>query len=548
MADDGNVKRIISYYESLADMRGHFENHWQEVSENSLGRSDFTRAREPGTQRKVRIYDSTASDANELLSSALHSLLTNPATNWIDIRWQNEALEDIDEAVYYLESVRNRVRTAFSRPDSAFATQIHEVYGDWTGFGTACMFVQDDPGFGARFMARPLSEIYIDVDETKVVAAVFRAFELKAWQAVDTFGAENVPRAAEVVEKHPNKPFRFLHHVRRNSAPLPGRFDASGMPWESIYIDLESKEIIDVGGYFEMPYMVPRWRVESGEMYGRCPGIDTLPNQKMLNAIWKTYIRQGEKAADPPVLVDDESVMPGSTVKTTPSAQIVIRNDGGAREPVRYLESRAQFAAQVDIIENRSNKIEKAFHSEIIAAFRDPRMTATQVLELARLAQRQLSPIMGRGQVELLHPMIVRVYGIESRRFDFPVAPVELEGQEMKIEYVTPVARAQKQGEAQAILDSFASVLAFAEAAPDAIDNIDTDQAVRSIFEGNGVPIQILRRPDEVAVRRTARAQQAQEEKNQQDMIEGAGAVAGLLPGIAKLTEQPGGAAPSAAA
>jgi len=73
-------------------------------------------------------------------------------------------------------------------------------------------------------------------------------------------------------------------------------------------------------------------------------------------------------------------------VKITPSAQIVVRNDGGAREPVRYLESRAQFRWPDILIEKRQARIEKHFHSELIQAFQDPRMTATQVLELAKLS------------------------------------------------------------------------------------------------------------------------------------------------------------------
>ncbi len=546
------IQQLIRYWETLAAGRSHWENTWQEVSDNCIARRDFTVQRAKGQQRTVRIYDTTTRDAQKNLSAALHALLTNPATRWHEMRWQTTELNEFEEAVRYLEQIKRRVGHAFGKPDSGFSTEIHEVYNDLPSFGTACMYISDDPGFGARFMSRPLAEIYFDVDQAKMVKVVFRSFKLKAWQAVEFFGAERVPKAAAKLDNDPTKEFQFLHHVKQNDAPIPGRLDASGMPWESIYISMEDKSIIDEGGFWENPYLIPRWEVDAGEMYGRCPAIDHLPDQKMLNSMWRTYIRTTEKAGDPPVLVDHDGVMPGSQVRITPNAQIVVLNDGTNRDPVRYLESRAQIQWSVEMIETRSQKIEKGFHSEIIQAFRDPRMTATQFLGLQRLAQRLLSPVLGRIQPSLLDPMIKRVFGIESRRSDFPQPPPALQAlfeqrpdlAELKIEYISPVARAQKASEAQAILDSFAAATAIAEKIPDVLDNIDGDAAVRAVFEGNGVPIEILRRKDDVVVIRQAQAQIAETDRQNQLALEGGNTVAKLLPGIAQLNEQAGGAAP----
>ncbi len=537
MALEERAKKLIEYFEDLSTARQHFERTWQEVSDNSLARRDFIVEREPGIQRTIRIYDSTSSDAHELLVAALHALLTNPATRWFDLRFQDDALNDIEEAKLWLDDIKPLLHAAFSRPESGFTTQIAEVYSDWCGFGTGAMFVKEDVAFGPRFMSRPLSEIFIDDTHEGIVNTVFRRFELKAWQAILQFGEAQVPKAAALSKKNPNTKMRFLHHVRARENPLPGNIDASGMPWESIYISLDEKKIVQEGGFHEMPYMVPRWRVDSRELYGRGPAVRSLPEQKMLNAIWRTFIRNIEKAADPPVLVDDDGVMPGSQLRVTPHAQIVVRNDGGSREPVRYLESRAQLQWSADLIETRSKKIEKAFHAEIIQAFQDPRMTATQVLELARLSQRILSPVLGRGQIDLLDPMLNRAFGIISRRTDFPEAPFFLRGQELRLEYVSPVARAQKQSEAQAILDTFAAAAAIAEKEPNVMDNFDLDTAVRLIASGQGVPVAVLRpKADVIQIRRT-QARIEEQDRQAQQLMEGGDTVAKLLPGIAALQE-----------
>ena len=539
MAAQDRVKKLLKQFGDRKDARRDWENTWQEIADHSLMRRDFTVAREPGRQRGARIYDTTSRDANNLLTAALHSLLTNPATRWFDLRYLEESLNEDDEATFYLDQVKQLTINAFARPESGFTTNISEVYSDLPGFGTGVLFIEENLVSGPKFIARPLSETYLDVDHAGRVVTVYRDYELKAWQALDLFGEKDLPdRIVKANEKDSSESFRFLHIVRKRDLPIPGNLDASGMPWESVYIEQSTKEIVREGGYHEMPYMVPRWTVDAGEIYGRGPGVDSLPEQKMLNAIWRTYIRNAEKAVDPPLLVDDDGVMPGSQLRVTPSAQIVVRNDGGARDPVRYLESRAQFPWAKDIIETRSIKIQKAFHSEILQAFQDPRMTATQVIELARQAQRLLSPVLGRMQTELLEPMIERVVGILSRRSDFPEAPDFLQGQELKIEYVSPIARAQKASDAAAIMDSFSASAAFAEADPSVMHNIDLDFAVRKIWEGNGTPVQALRQRDKVAEIRAAEAEAIEAQQQAQQQQAQGETIAKLLPGIAKLSEQ----------
>lgn len=530
------LKRMISHFERLKDGRNQWDNHWQEISDHALARRDFTVGREPGRTRTARIYDSTSMDANNLLAAALHALLTNPSTRWFDLKFANEEANEDEDAILWLDDTKRRISNAFSRPGSGFTTNIAEVYKDITGFGSGVLMVTDST-MGPTFSSRPLAETYVDVDFTGRVGVVYRRFSMKAWQAVEQFGDRAV-YAKKKVEKDVLAETEWLHLVRKRGDVLPGNIDSSGMEWESIYISMDDHKPASEGGFHENPYLVGRWAVDTGELYGRGPGNDSLPEQKMLNAMWRSYIRNLEKAADPPVLVDDDGVMPGSQLRITPSAQIVVRNDGSrAREPVRYLENRARLELEFQTIESRAKKVEKAYHSEIIQAFQDPRMTATQVLELARLAQRQLSPVLGRMQVEILEPMIERVYGIMSRKNLLLAPPSSIEGADLKIEYVSPVARAQKQSDAQAILDSFAAAAALAEVDPGVMDNVDLDAAIRTVFEGNGVPLKVLRTSSEVVKIRRVQAEAMQRDREMQQEQAAGETVAKLLPGIAKLQE-----------
>jgi hypothetical protein len=60
--------------------------------------------------------------------------------------------------------------------------------------------------------------------------------------------------------------------------------DALNMPFKSCYFELasESDELLMESGYRKFPAYVPRWDVLSGDVYGRCPGMDTLGDIKQL--------------------------------------------------------------------------------------------------------------------------------------------------------------------------------------------------------------------------------------------------------------------------
>lgn len=126
-----------------------------------------------------------------------------------------------------------------------------------------------------------------------------------------------------------------------------------------------------------------------------------------------------------------------------------------------------------------------------------------------------------------------RVYGIGSRRRGFfPPAPSHIEGEDISIEYVSPIARAQQQSEVQAIVDSISVTAGIAQLSPGVVDNIDLDEAIRQVFAGNGAPIEVLRRQKDVGKIREERArQQAEQEQLDQmsQMAKAGGLVAPLV-------------------
>ena len=88
--------------------------------------------------------------------------------------------------------------------------------------------------------------------------------------------------------------------------------------------------------------------------------------------------------------------------------------------------------------------------------------------------------------------------------------------------YISPLARAQKLEDVTAIERYGQNIMQLAQAYPDVLDNMDSDEASKVVGEALGVPAKVMRSADAVEQLRQQR-QQAQQQQAQQQMLMQAG-------------------------
>lgn len=502
---------------NLESVRATWEDHWQEILDYVMPRkADVTFVRSRGEKRTEVLYDSTAITANNLLAASLQGTLTSASLPWFHLKLRDTELNQNRDVQLWLEDAAKRMYEIFN--ESNFNTEVHELYLDLVSIGTGAIFVEEgSKGFdkeGIHFNCLHIAEYFIQENINGKVDTLYRKYKLTARQAIQEFGEENVgEKILESVKEKPDKEFNFIHAVEptEDYERAVGK-SSTKLPVHSCHVCTEDKMVVRTGGYNEFPYLVPRWSKATGEIFGRSPSYNALPDIKTLNKAVEIGLKAWAKAIDPPLLVQDDGVI--GRVRMTPAGITVVRHDG-AIKPLQ-IGSNWQIT---DMKENQlRTSIRQAYYSDQLQLQDGPQMTATEVQVRYELMQRLLGPTLGRFQSEFLNPLIERTFGIMLRAGALLPEPEVIQGQKIDVEYVGPLARSQRMEESVAIDRLYELAMNVVQVDPSIMDNINHDEAIRLRGDLLGVPKIILRARDEVEELREQRqqAQQAQQQAEQQ--------------------------------
>ena len=507
------VEELVREFRELEGDRHNWEAQWQEIAEYVIPRrADFIQKWSPGEKRRNKIYEGTAVRALTRFSAGIHNTLTNASMPWFQLTVDRE-LQQSRDVQLWLEESQRRLLHVFSRPESNFHPAAHEYYTDLGAFGTGCMLVYDMPGRGPMFRTFPMAECYLQINYLGRVDSVYRKIEKTAKQLVEEFGLEAV---SETVSKAYTEGKLFdkydcLHVVRpRKNAQGYG---AQNMPYMSIYVcPLSENHVVQLSGFEEFPYVCSRWERNSEEIYGRGPGVEALPDIKMINKMEELSLKSLAKIVDPPLLVPDDGFL--SPIRTTPGGLNFFRAGMSPNDRIIPLETRGR----PDLNEAKSNQvrdaINRAFYLDMLelpgptAPDGDVlRFSATEVVQRQRDRLGILGPVVARQEVEFLGPLIERTLNIMLKNGMLPDVPQELMESEYGIEYTNPVGIAQRTGELTSISTLMQFLTPMAQIDPNVIKRLDTGRTASLAAEILRVPPSVFKTDAEMQEEIEAEAQ-----------------------------------------
>lgn len=391
-------------YRRSLDLREPWMKRWDDARKYTLPTSDTDMA---------TLFDATASDAADNLAACMYSLLTPPESLWLNLVPEGPDSPDAAIATRALRANLN---------DSNFYTTIHQCYMDLVTLGTACLFMSEAP-LGASsafsFTAIPMSDIAILPD------AVFHTASLTAIEIMTRYPDWVPPR--EIAEKMKQNPDMQLRLVQ---ALVGTEFTA----WLDVGGDLENN-IVATGTFETNPYLIFRWAVTSGDIYGYSPVLRALPDIKTANKVVELVLKNATIAVSGIWQADDDGVINLGNINLTPGAIIPKAVGSSGLTP---LTSGANFDVSQIILKDLRDRIRHTLLADRLGLLSDKEMTATEILARNTDMLRVLGATYGRLLHEFIRPLCDRGLQILARRG--VIDKISLHS-DAELKYIAPIAQ-----------------------------------------------------------------------------------------------------------
>ncbi|MDR3176022.1 MAG: head-tail connector protein [Desulfovibrio sp.] len=526
---DGREYRLRCY-RRLLELEGErkkgWEKHWKDLSRHFLPRrARFLEAGERTNDgdEKNRLQDDTGILAVRVLASGMQGGLTSPARPWFSLTLQDEDAARREDARLWLHAVYERMAAVFAR--SNFYDQIHMLYRELSVFGTGAMLVEEDAKSVVRCRTLTVGEYALDVDAAHRVDTLYRRVRMTPRQIAEAWPDTCPDGIRRMADDARQDWLTLLHAVEPNPDHREGlaRRQSRERPWRSVYMTLDrgGNGTLEDSGYYEFPALCPRWNTTASDIYGSSPAMDALADCRMLQKMAEDGFLALELEVKPPLLnftnKEEIDVSPGAVANVASLAQ-------GQQAIVPMYQVKANLRELEAAKDNIRRQIRTMLYNDLfmMVSGEDKRMTATEVDARNTEKMLLLGPVIDRLRSELFQPLIERVFGIMDRAGHIPPAPPELEGRELKVEFTSILAQAQKAAGLNGVLQTFGVVAQAASVNPEVLDKFDMDEMVDQIAEMNGVPPRLIRSDEAVAELRARRKRQTEQTRMLEMLRQGA--------------------------
>ncbi len=514
------IEKLIMLFGSEEAKAANYRNLCQDAADLDFPRENqITRREAPGTERTDEIVDTTGVMASMEMASGLSQNLVPPGQKFFTLLTPDESVNKIEDVRRFLNSLTDITHEALFT--SNFLLQLNETLRSLAVFGTGCLFSTFD--LGLNFMDYDIANYVIMENSRRRVDAIFVKFCYTATQAFEKWGnnaGESVLRALENI-KTQGQLFEFLHYVAPRDFPKSSLTDNLNMPFESIYISLKDKVSVEEGGFEDFPYHVVRWSKSSNEIWGRGQGIFSLPDVRMLQWMKAGLIECANKHNDPALLVNEAFE---GEVRVGPGGINYVNDITNSIRAIK--EAQGNFPITKDMLEMQQEVVKKDFFNDVFVRLGNltgDRRTTLEIRELIAEGLQRLGPPIGRINEELFTPLINRsaFLLLNNGRVPFPIPP-ELDGQNLKIEYIGRLALELKSHQARAAQQWLTDIGELVQIFPEARDIVNVDSAVKRRGETLGVHIDDINTDEVIAAKRQAR-QEAIQQQQALEMAQAAG-------------------------
>lgn len=439
-----------------------------------------------GGQKKMnRVFDSTAINSTQRFANRMQSGIFPPQRKWCRLEPGPDIPEDRkEEAQAALDIYSDKLFASLKQ--SNFDIAIGEFLLDLS-VGTAVMMVQPgDDVNPLNFIPVPQFLVSFEEGANGQVDNVYRRMRLKGESIMRQWPDAIIPD--DLQKKIDQKPTEDLEFIEATV------LDQKRGDYCYHVIHKESKAELVYRRMEESPWIVSRYAKVAGEIYGRGPLITALPDIKTLNKTLELLLKNASLAIAGVYTAADDGVLNPNTVKIIPGAIIpVARNGGPQGESLKALPRAGDFNVSQIIMNDLRMSIKRILLDESLPPDNMSARSATEVVERMKELSQNLGSAFGRLINETMIPLVTKILRVMDQRGLIDL-PLKVNGLEIKVSAVAPLAMAQSMEDVQNVLQ-YAQIVQ--QAGPQAQMTLKTDAMMDYIAEKLGIPQKIRNTQEE---------------------------------------------------
>ncbi len=442
-----------------------------------------------GEQNTLDLYDSTALMAAFTLTSGLFSFLMPAGAFWFGFTAQDPELNKNPEMLKWMSMASSATHREIWR--SNFQREMFMTIRSMVVFGTGVISVELI-GKDLIFQSHHVGFMAFDDNNRGEIDTVYRKIFYTTRQAVQEFGVKIKSKTIQkaITSNKWDEKFEFVHVVSPNKDFDNTKLGAGNKKVKSQYIMIKDKTRVKTGGFDQLPYLVARFALVPGEIMGRGPAIELLPEIKMLNRMKSSFIEAAEKSVSPTLMVEDDGVI-GQPV-TEPNGMIYIRP--GAQFP-QPLDTGSNLQLNAEIIRDQQAVVKEGFLINRFNTLENKRnMTAFEVGVRKEDDLTIVSPQVTPLQKETLDPLLTRSLELLVKAKRIPSPPQSFD---FDIAYQGRLSLAMASVQSNAMEATLAKWQPYAEATP-VYRNLNWHTAFRKSWLSSGAPADVLTDFDEM--------------------------------------------------
>lgn len=455
--------------------------------------------------------------------------------------WAKYGLEDEDDPVAqdpkvwnFLHAVTRKFQSILL--NSNFYQQTPILYRSVSRFATGAIMMERDPKTFVRFTTFPVGSYFISNNYRGLTDTFCRKFRMKVRQVVEEFCTDadgnidtsNLSTSTLTMWLDPRRHEEWVNVImlifpnpERNDAK--GRLNSKYKQYSINYYEYANNiggKILREEGSDYFPVYCPKWFRQPTDNYGvDSPGYKARADIRRMFKSIEMYLNALQKVIEPPMVADPSvGAVTGGGIGTTPNFLTIA--PGGAGQGRGFgpaYQIQPDLKAVSEYIAMCEKSIERLTMADIFRMLgndeRQTPPTATEVMERVQENSRVLGPIFGAFNFDWLQPMARDLYKLMIEEKVIPSAPDNIHMKNLKVEVISRIAIALKQGDINAIDAGMNTVAKIAEIkAQPGTERLNGDEVMDDVFRKLNLSPKYLYDEKQAAKIRQAMNQQKQQQ------------------------------------